>query len=181
MIIGFCGYKEHGKDSAAAVLASVKGFVLMSFASPIKLMLMEGLGLSREQVYGSTKEVVDPRYGVTPRHMMQTLGTEWGRRCISNDVWVTAAIEGAKNLLAEGESVAITDVRFPNEADAIRAAGGQIWAVLRPGHAIDTSHESESHTAHLIQGADELIFNSGTLVDLVETVMHTYRSTHVSL
>ena len=178
MIIGMCGYKGHGKDSCGEILASTRGFVLLSFAAPIKAMLMEGLRLSREQVYGSqvSKETVDPRYGVTPRHMMQTLGTEWGRQLIAPDIWVKAAIERAKDYAAEGTSVVLTDVRFPNEAKAIREAGGQIWAVLRPGYAIDTSHESEAHTADLIHEAEQLIFNSGGLPDLVEAVTGAYRS-----
>lgn len=176
MIIGVAGYKGHGKDSVGGIL-SQKGFIMMSFAIPLKKMLMEGLRLSSEQVHGKLKEAVDPRYGVTPRYMMQTLGTQWGRDLIHPELWILASMESARDYGAEGRSVVFTDVRFPNEAAAIRAAGGQVWAVLRPSHPIDTSHESEQHVERLIQEADQLIFNTGSLFDLGIAVDDAYWST----
>lgn len=173
MIIGITGYKGHGKDSVGALL-SQKGFILISFATPLKVMLLEGLRLSSEQVYGKLKEVVDPRYGVTPRHMMQTLGTDWGRNLIADDLWIRAGIERARDYLAEGKSVAFTDVRFPNEARAIREAGGDIWAVLRPAYPVDRSHESEQHIEQLTHDAEQIIFNTGSLFDLGTAVDDAY-------
>ena len=64
MLVAFCGYKQSGKDTAADYLVR-KGFVKMSFASPLKQGVEKLFGLTREQLYGSKKEIVDERYGVT--------------------------------------------------------------------------------------------------------------------
>ena len=93
---------------------------------------------------------------LTPRHALQQLGTEWGRGCYDN-VWVDLAIRTADKLLGQvvydynpkygprlntadsltrekcrPRGVVISDVRFVNEAEAIRAAGGKVWRILRP-------------------------------------------------
>jgi hypothetical protein len=83
-------------------------------------------------------------------------------------------MERAKDYAAEKRSCAITDVRFPNEAKAIREAGGEVWAVLRPSRGIDIAHESEQYVEQLIQDADQLIFNTGSLFDLGIAVDDAY-------
>lgn len=62
----------------------------------------------------------------TPRLFMQLLGTEAGRKIIHPNIWVNATMNGYKSLADKGEKFdttlpnwIITDVRFPNEMDAI--------------------------------------------------------------
>ncbi|MFA6118141.1 MAG: hypothetical protein WC729_29410 [Sphingomonas sp.] len=100
----------------------------------------------------------DPRFPyLTPREALQLLGTEWGRRCYDN-TWVDLAIRTAKDILAgrayhqhlglgpevppgtpkhlaprRATGVVIPDVRFKNELDAIRAAGGRVVRLIRLG------------------------------------------------
>ena len=98
--------------------------------------------LTEAQVYGDEKEIPTPKLcGRTPRHAMKTMGTEWGRRMIHPDIWLTAW----KNTLPPGLLV-IEDVRFPNEhAEVTSGLGGRIICVRRPGCEYDPSHESEAH------------------------------------
>ena len=61
--------------------------------------------------------------------------------------------------------VVITDVRFPNEAAAIRASGGQVIHISRDNTKVGLSgHESEQ-TLPIMKG-DAVIDNSGTLEEL---------------
>lgn len=121
------------------------------------------------------KEVVDPRWGFSPRWALQRLGTEGIRNSIGDGVWIRAAklrverlFERNKqhsNVLAgQLEGVVISDVRFPNEADAIREWGGQVWRVVRPGMPLVEAHVSETAMDDYV--VDHVIPNDGTLEDL---------------
>jgi hypothetical protein len=161
MLIGITGFAGAGKSTVAETLCGQAfGFRRLAFAAPLKTMLAS-VGFTHEQLYGSEKEVVMPDLGVTPRHAMQTLGTDWGREMISPDIWVTLWTRKARELLADREQIVADDVRFPNEVAAIKALGGQIWRVERPGTA-QMSHASESHDLPY----DRRLINDGSKADL---------------
>ncbi len=146
MIIGLLGRAQSGKSSVARHLVQARQFKLVPFAGPLKSMLME-LGLTEEQVYGATKEIPDPLLcGQTPRHAMRTLGTEWGRQLIGQDIWVNAWEHKARKY----PHVVCDDVRFPNEVTRIKELGGLIIRIRRPAaETEDATHESEAHTLTL--------------------------------
>lgn len=91
----------------------------------------------------------------TPRTILQYVGTE-GFRSIDPQVWVRYAINDARERLHSGglKFVAITDCRFRSEAQAVWAAGGEVWRIKRPetagivtglaGHASEMEQDSIS-------------------------------------
>jgi hypothetical protein len=73
------------------------------------------------------------------REFMQFLGTEIGRK-MYGPIW---ANNTAKRIVAEQSGLAIvTDVRFPNEVEAIKKAGGKVIRLTRKIN--DDKHESET-------------------------------------
>ncbi len=145
-VIGFCGPAGSGKTFAAAHLARCHGFVRIRFAGPLKDM-MRALGLSESEIEGDGKEKPSELLGgKTPRHAMQTIGTEWGREIIDPDLWARAWRRAADKALAEGQSIVVDDVRFANEASAIWARGGRLVRIDRPaaGSASSAGHASEN-------------------------------------
>lgn len=67
---------------------------------------------------------------MTNREFLQYFGTEVGRN-IDKDLWIKALMYSYGR---DKESHwIIPDVRFPNEADAIRNAGGVLWKIERDG------------------------------------------------
>lgn len=159
-----------GKTTVADHLCNSRNFTKLSFATTLKQMtetFLHHTGMSplerTQRVYGSRKEEVIPSLGVTTRHIMQTIGTEWGRDCIDPDVWVRVTLSKAANLMKHGNSVVIDDLRFPNEYDAIHAAGGDTWRIVRPDARVTVSHASEGQ----LDGVQmPEIFNGGTIQDL---------------
>lgn len=134
-LIGIAGPARAGKDTLCSyMLDNLDGIWLRSsFADPLKEMLRAiGVDCSDDK-----KAVVSDDYGVTPRHMMQTLGTEWGRQTIDNDIWVKAFAR-----LNAGKCVIVPDVRFENEAELVREHGILIHLVGRGG--IEGKHVSEN-------------------------------------
>lgn len=142
-IIAFTGHLGCGKTTAAKVLVKEYGFICVHFADVLKRMLKK-LGLSDAQVYGDEKEIPsDLLGGKTPRYAMQTLGTEWGRRAIFDDIWVRATMQTIERISDKQLKVVIDDCRFLNEVKAVEEAGGTIIKVLRDGYEGD-GHQSET-------------------------------------
>lgn len=160
-IVGICGLAEAGKSTAAKLL----GGEVVSFAKPLKDMLAT-LGLTHAQLYGDQKEVPTGLLcGRTPRHAMQTLGTEWGRECIASNIWT----EQWKRRVAQSTATVVVcdDVRFENEVEIIRSLGGVVIALKR-----DTRIGGTATLAHQSEGLDyakfgiPVIDNNGTLEQL---------------
>lgn len=133
-VIGIAGRKGAGKDMAAKALIDVCGAKRFAFADPLKSGVREMFGLTHEHTDGKLKEEVIPWLGVTPRHLLQTGGTEWARKMIREDVWALVASRFLERMREDGvEMVVIPDVRFhPQETSMIRGFGGEIWRVTRP-------------------------------------------------
>lgn len=158
---------QSGKTTVANALAASQGFCRVAFADPLKAMtcrFLEGLGYREDQAQRLVhvdKAVTIPELGVTARHLLQTLGTEWGRTCVAPDVWLKCWQAAAKR----HPRVVADDVRFPNEAQLIRDMGGQLWCIVRPGVEAATTHASEGGLAGW--EFDRVIVNDGTLRELL--------------
>lgn len=172
-IIGVTGYSKSGKTAFVESLGATD----RPFAGPLKKVLAEVYGLSYEQLYGNQKEVVDERWGMTPRQIMQRFGTEVGRS-VHPDTWVRAwerAVaawsRSAIPALAGVRALCVSDVRFPNEADAIRRLGGKIVRVIRPESPEGAAAPPAQLAEHASERPDEIVpdlvvVNDGTLDDL---------------
>lgn len=165
VIVGLAGRKRCGKSTIAGVLRQ-HGFLEASFASPIRMFAT--FLLSPEMVGGhdwldANKETpIDWLDGKTPRQVMQTLGTEWGRQMIHPDLWVRRLARMVDASTAP--NFVISDVRFPNEADAIHGMGGIIVNVERTEIVGADEHVSEAGLAP--EYVDLTFQNRGTLVEM---------------
>lgn len=144
-IIALLGQAGVGKSTVARVLRgwlAVRGHhsTLRPMAGVMRAMLrplLAAYGLDAEAIdhalttqEGKATEV--PGLGCTPRHLLQTLGTEWGRSCISPGIWLDAWAAQAAHDRRSGSVVIVDDLRFPNEAQRVRDLGGSLVLVARP-------------------------------------------------
>jgi len=165
---------QSGKTTIANYLV-VAGWRRVSFAAPIKRLvtqLLTEIGLSDDnarRLVNTDKEEVIPQLRTTARHMMQTLGTEYGRNCIHPQLWTMCAEARINKLLAEGIPVVVDDCRFPNEAALIRRLGGEVWRLSRPSAARNTTHASEGALDDYPLFDRDLV-NDGSLMDLYDRV-----------
>lgn len=148
-----------------------RGFECVPFAEPIKLMLtplLSELGFSKQEVhrllYVDKADFV-PVLGVSSRHLLQTLGTEWARQCIDPSVWLRVW----RRRVGLRDLVVVDDVRFENEAEFVRACGGEVWKVVRPDAEVVTNHASEGGL-DLWPHFARVVVNSGSLEDLRSAV-----------
>ena len=147
-IIGLTGLAGSGKSTVAKLLESY-GYDIVKFASPLKNMLrayLVTLGVDGDtierMIEGDLKEVPSQLLaGRTPRHAMQTLGTEWGRNAMSKTFWVDAWSSTA----AGHERIVCDDCRFPNEIDTLREQGAVIVNIVRPDAQTSAGNHASEH------------------------------------
>jgi hypothetical protein len=163
-IIGLSGYARAGKDEVAKTLAKSHGFSHIAFADKLRAALLalnpivsyvgwhDNAGhriLPTEDTYVTVENVINAygwdgykssEYEPEIRRLLQRLGSVVGRQILGVNICVIAALTG----WPDDAKIAVSDVRFPNEAQRIKDMGGVIWRVNRPGVGPANSHPSET-------------------------------------
>lgn len=169
VLLGLVAPKHSGKNLAAKALPDYR---TMAFADPLKQALMAMFGFTHEQMYGPLRDCKDPGLGIRPREMMQVLGTDIVRDELPKrfpdlpNLW----IRRFRQMYNPNIDTVVTDVRFLDEADTIRALGGFLIRIKRPGLQQDDTHESEIEGLK-IQCKYEIINN-----DTEETLQRNIRN-----
>lgn len=108
---------------------------------------------------------------MTNREFLQYFGTEVGRN-IDRDLWVKSLMYSYGR---DKENYwVIPDVRFPNEAEAIRNAGGVLWKIEREGSGAG-NHISEKLIDSI--GVDIVIENNLDMKYYIKAVILAYNDT----
>lgn len=118
-----------GKNTVADYLEDAYGFKQTAFADALKEGCRHMFGLTDAQLYGNMKEVQDEYWGVTPRYILQKVGTECMRVGYDENIWVKTV--GKKLASDPAARWVISDCRFPNEATAVKKWGGLMVRVDR--------------------------------------------------
>lgn len=166
-----------GKSETAKYLIAKYFFKMVTFAEPMKDMItivLKGLGYSDEKIYdmlyGNLKAQIIPELGVTPRDLLVTLGSKWGRGMIHNDMWVmiaTKSLDGNLNYVCE-------DVRLPNEAERLRKEGFKIVRITNSRIPLVNSISEGKLDDYKF---DYIIPNEGSIPDLyneIDKMMKTW-------
>lgn len=159
ILIGITGPAQSGKSTLAGEfrrLVKFRGrkYAEKPFAGPLKRMLAS-IGVD---VSDLSKNVPVPFLdgSITPRIMMQTLGTEWGRSLLPSlwlRVWQHELDDGAN-------VVTVPDVRFDNEAELIRSMGGTIVHVIRKPTADMLAVPAHASEAGITRAKGDIIFRN---------------------
>jgi hypothetical protein len=171
MIIGLCGKKLAGKDTAAQYLVDNYGYTRVSFAEKLKESVAALFDIPREWIdewkddQGGTlprvEVIIDiageirnhpylkkhSQYSFSWREFLQRYGTESHREVFGNDFWVDQILPYYNRAdVYKGQKLVISDVRFENEAARIKQYEGKLIEIRRPAHedeAAKDRHVSE--------------------------------------
>jgi len=192
MLVGVLGFIGSGKGTAGEILEDM-GFTSLSFASNLKDVAAVMFDWPRHLLEGDTKESREWReqpddfwskefgYSISPRKVLQLLGTESVRDVFHKDFWILSL----KKKMVFGKNYVVTDVRFPNEMNFIHQQGGILVEVQRgpDPHWYDIATKANrgdisaarwlndnqihsSETSWVGGDIDYKIYNDGTLEDL---------------
>jgi hypothetical protein len=164
-IIAFTGLAQSGKTTAANAFISI-GYDRMSFAEPLKAMV-------QCLTPCVDKDARPPSLcGKSLREVYQTLGTDWGRKMVGEDIWILAGRARIEMLLDDVESdiirgIVIDDIRFDNEADLVRKMGGMVIEITRSS-VPQMEHASEAGISRDL--IDYTFANEGDILTLQHQV-----------
>jgi len=142
-LIGLSGKMGAGKTSVAIYLEPY-GYCKYSFANKLKNMVAE-LDGSDPAGPDWKSETIDG-WDITRGTLLQKLGSLV--RNLNPDAWVLALFAMVNR--DKAQYVVIDDVRYPNEAEAIRSRGGIVIRIERPSNnganqnGRDMNHHSET-------------------------------------
>lgn len=195
-VIGIGGRLRAGKDTVADFLVSNFGYTKIGMSDPLlnALLTLDPLvpinarpnahgGLYGE-VVGVKKLVAEVGYTKAKenpwvRELLQRLGTEVGRKMISESVWTDMARREIERVIGDGGRIVVTGIRFENEVEMIRTFGGGILLWVERNKAREEATDYQS--AHASESIDSGLFdvgitNDGTLDELFLQVSDAIRS-----
>lgn len=199
-LVGICGRKRHGKDTAAEALVG-RGYSKLSLADPLRELLLKlnPYVACRQGPDGITS---DARYPVTwlnrlaklvevygwegakesddVRRHMQKLGHTC-RDMFGQDFWIMRLNDRIKDLESFASimgtplpSVVVSDVRYKDEGDYIKSNGGLLIWVFNP--VVEECSDRDAHPSEALEVssmADVKVENVGTVEDLHRKVLES--------
>ena len=177
MIIGLTGYAQSGKDTVAKILVENYGYTRIAFADKIRDFLYETNpmfdAIAGEPMFVKNKVDRDgwdeAKKSPHIRRLLQNSGVA-ARKVFGQDFWVNEVFKS----IDATDNIVITDVRFENEAEAIKlitqftGQEAQIWRIKRNGVEAVNNHVSE----HEMDGypVDQIFTNNGSIEDLEDLI-----------
>ncbi len=172
-LIGLAGKAGSGKDTLGEYLITKYNIKSYALAEPLKKAASIAFDIPLKCFYNSElKETLVDDWHMTPRELMQTLGTEYTRDVFRKDIWIR---QGHKKWLEcqkknKHYAFLVTDIRFQNDAEWLKNEGGIIIKVKRDA-AKNMDHESEiGFTENLV---DYVIDNNSSLEEFYKNIENT--------
>lgn len=172
VVVGIGHQKRQGKDTVGAVLADFVGARTTSFAGALKVVTAAALTadppIDPELAARLVAEGVEAVKASDPRlrGFLIALGNAV-RDVVHPDTWVDVVT--GRCMADPDKHWVITDVRYPNEAAAVRRLGGLLVKVERPGEPVASDPADDALAG--FSGWDLVVTNDGTLEDLRATVV----------
>ena len=175
-IIAICGAKRSGKDVLSKCLINTYNYEKLSFAEPLKKAVKElfnfndiQVGIDEENAIGNEKDIIDDRWGITPRKALQYFGTEIMQYKMNELIPNINRGFFADILLSkivENKNYVISDLRFLHEYEKIKGLNIVIIKVVRPSLVkIRDIHISENEYEQIPCNIE--ILNEGTIEDFI--------------
>jgi hypothetical protein len=174
IIIGISGKAGHGKDTVAEFIRERylakfldREIKIIGFADKLKEVISTLTGVNIQTLHDPAGKKLkcdilssknDP---VTYRESMLRIGKAI-RETFHKDIWIKLALDDPNMLYKK--LIIVKDVRFLNEAEAIKDRGGILIRVTRPG--VETGNDPSETQLDDYKGFDNDITNDSSLEEL---------------
>lgn len=170
-IIALTGKSGAGKTTIARHLAATEGYLVSSFASPLKLAISTLFGFDMNLWDQQEFRSRPLPGGLTPRQVIQKLGTDFIRNEVCSDLMVRRMADHVRlmrGVPGPGFTLVIDDLRFDNEAVWVHAEGGAVIEVRREGES-QMDHSSEAGISRSLVQAT--VLNTGSVEEAAKNIM----------
>lgn len=155
LLLGMAGPAGCGKTTAASLLVHHGGWVRLSFAEPLRELLLALHPHWDQWRLGPGKDLCQADGGLSPREQLRAAG-DWVKR-FEPGFFANIMRRSLGVQMGQGWHVVIDDVRFEGEARLIRDLGGSLVHVSRTDVHFRRDHNSEMGVA---PGADDLFLRN---------------------
>jgi len=177
MFIGLLGKMGSGKSTTAAHITKKYNYEEKFYSKKLKDVCQLLFGFNEEQLYGSKKQEIDKRWGISPRQAMQFVGTDLFRKQLVNlipGIGENFWIRTLDTELINGQNYVISDCRMQNEIDFIKKKGGVVIKIIRDEEEEINNNETKLHVTECeidnVTEFDYIIHNNGTKEELFKKI-----------
>jgi ABC-type dipeptide/oligopeptide/nickel transport system ATPase subunit len=173
-IIGLLGRSRSGKDTVASIIQQLfptQQYSIVRLSTPIKEASRHLFDFNEEQIEGHRKEVIDPRWGITPRQVFQTITSDT-MKYMGTDFFTKLLYEKYEQGVL-GKHIIIPDIRYMHDIEEIQKRGGIVLKIERTNLPI--SYECENHLDS-IQNIP-ILQNNSTMEELKKHVRQYFKDT----
>ncbi|MEV5319155.1 hypothetical protein AB0K92_16120 [Streptomyces sp. NPDC052687] len=193
MNIGIIGRARVGKDTAGKWFVDERGYRRVAFADALKEAAWKvNPWISVDAWPTFPRRLADKVAGPNSwerakddypevRRILQELGA--AMRAVDPDIWIRPVLAQAIQANDAGTPVVVTDVRYPNEVDALKRAGFRLIHIDRPG-VPQLDHESERlgpEAAHYLVQNDGSLYDLYARIEVVWTEIHALESARMAM
>lgn len=193
-VILLCGFKRCGKDTFANYISQCYNYTHLKISQKLKKTLQILFDFNHEQIEGDEKDTLDKQWDITPRQVMQFVGTEIFQHQIqklipniNRDFWIKSISNEIESIYKESpnQNIVISDLRFIHEINYLSNLSRtynnnihlSIVKILRPELII--THDSrfhESESQHLQFKFDKIIQNTNMkeYIDRIDQLMNSF-------
>lgn len=175
IIIALCGLKRCGKDTLTEYVCNTYNFKHMKISSKLKDIIKILFDFTPEQIEGNTKEIIDPRWDITPRTAMQFVGTDVFQfkiqdlmPSIGRKFWIKSFLKD----IPKNENIIISDMRFLHEYEELlkyTSDNNCRFMVIKITRDINNLEKKDNHISemeYLNIPCDYIFENNGSIQDL---------------
>lgn len=150
-IIAICGARRCGKDTLAHILEEHYGYKHLKISHELKNIVSQLFSFNQDQLENDNKDIIDERYGITPREIMQFFGTEMMQYKLSEllpnmgkKFWIKLFIERYIKTNPY-EKIVISDMRFLHEYEELKQYDALVIKIKRN----NSSYKNENLDNHI--------------------------------
>jgi hypothetical protein len=180
--IALIGKARSGKDTAATFLVRERAYTRVAFADPLKEMALsidpliptwQGVHVRLSTLVRDAGWEYAKDHYPEVRRILQSIGQT--QRDFDADYWVNVAARKIAGAERWNMPVVVTDVRYRNEADMLRARGFRMVRIIRPrigvtmGEARAAMHASETELDDY--PTDAVIYNDKDVAALQRAIL----------
>ena len=167
MLVAICGVKRSGKDTIAKYIEEKYAYKHIKIAEPLKQVCKILFNFSDEQLETDLKEEIDTRWQVSPRIVMQFLGTEIFQNQIDRIIPNLNRQFFIKSIVFQKDTnYVISDMRFLHEYSFIKEKYPKSILIRVEKNSVDKTDDHISETEYQNIPYNYLVYNNSTIYDL---------------
>ncbi len=153
LVIAICGKRRCGKDTIANYLKIKYDFEHVKISAKLKFVIKTLFNFTDDQMENDSKELIDDKWKVSPRQVMQFIGTDIMQfeiqkllPNINRTFWIKSLIEDLKYT---SKNIVISDLRFIHEYEELKKISHKIYIIKVERNCEHDTLSTDAHSSEI--------------------------------